>query len=365
MDRLTQNLKKYFGIAAIPITWQWQSYSRLILVGSGRNWVLDHEMQELAKTAQTLGIHVIDRRWRHMSRQQAVFYAEHHFLMHEGWQRSRHRLGTSYFHGLPGSGIPEFDAAYRNLQRHHQAITRIQVSHTEMRDVILESGIDPTKVFLIPIGINIGLFNMQTSKMRQEVRHKYGIPTSATVVGSFQKDGVGWADGSEPKLIKGPDVFLRVIERLRTQIPELFVLLSGPARGYVIKGLEQLAVPYRHLYLSTYPEISQLFQALDLYLITSRQEGGPKAVLESMASGVPLVSTRVGQAMDLVRHGHNGWLTEVEDIDGLVHWSKQALDSSSTVLEPILGEARQTAEQNDYRTQLFLWHNFLQGFVEW
>ena len=46
--------------------------------------------------------------------------------------------------------------------------------------------------------------------------------------------GVGWGDGLEPKLIKGPDVLLQTVALLRQRIPELFVLLSGPARGYVL-----------------------------------------------------------------------------------------------------------------------------------
>ena len=37
-----------------------------------------------------------------------------------------------------------------------------------------------------------------------------------------------------------------------------------------------------------------------------------------MAVGVPLVTTRVGQAADLVRHGENGWMVDAEDVDGLV-----------------------------------------------
>ncbi len=41
-------------------------------------------------------------------------------------------------------------------------------------------------------------------------REAFDIPESAFVVGSFQKDGVGWGDGLEPKLIKGPDVLLAV-----------------------------------------------------------------------------------------------------------------------------------------------------------
>jgi len=68
-------------------------------------------------------------------------------------------------------------------------------------------------------------------------------------------------------------------------------------------------------------ELAAAYHALDLYLVTSRQEGGPKAVLESMAAGVPLVSTRVGQAQDLVEDGANGMLVDVDDVDALTERS--------------------------------------------
>jgi glycosyltransferase involved in cell wall biosynthesis len=263
---------------------------------------------------------------------------------------------------MPGTGVPEFDRAFHNLCKHHHSIHRVQVSHTEMRDLVLSSGIDSSKVFLIPIGINLDFFGVQTPQSRYLVRERLGISQSAVVIGSFQKDGVGWADGNEPKLIKGPDVFLKVIERLKAQIPELFVLLSGPARGYVKSGLERLGIPYRHVFLKSYPEIAGLYSTLDLYLVTSRQEGGPKAVLESMASGISLVTTCVGQAMDLVKHGHNGWMVDVEDVEGLVYWASYVIQHP-VAIAPVLVNARKTAESNSYASQQPLWQNLLTGFV--
>ncbi|MBN2088397.1 glycosyltransferase family 4 protein [candidate division KSB1 bacterium] len=231
-----------------------------------------------------------------------------------------------------------------------------------MKEIILSSGIDPAKVFIIPIGINSAFFHKQTQQSKMSVRKRLGIPQSAVVVGSFQKDGVGWGEGNEPKLIKGPDVFLQTIARLKTQIPEIFILLSGPARGYIKQGLHKLNVPYRHIYLKSYPEIGILYQALDLYLVASRQEGGPKAVLESMMSGVPLVTTRVGQAMDLVRHGYNGWMLDVEDVEGLAHYARYVLDQPD-VVQAVLDAGRQTAIENSYSAQLPLWREFMKGFI--
>ena len=100
------------------------------------------------------------------------------------------------------------------------------------------------KVFRIPIGIDLERFTLRTPAERAEARAKLGLPEDAFVAGSFQKDGVGWEDGLEPKLIKGPDVLLAAVERLRKRVPELWLLLTAPARGYVKQGLERMGVPY-------------------------------------------------------------------------------------------------------------------------
>ncbi len=196
------------------------------------------------------------------------------------------------------------------------------------------------------------------------MREELGIPQSAFVVGSFQKDGVGWEEGLEPKLIKGPDVFLSTIEKLKKDVGDLFVLLSGPSRGYVKRGLEKMQVPYKHMYIKSYPDVAKLFQTLDVYLVASRQEGGPKAILESMASGVPLVTTRVGQAMDMVKHGENGWMADVEDSESLARCILEVRGLDQDALIPILKKGRTTAEANTYESQFPLWGGFMKGFVE-
>ncbi len=328
------------------------------------SWVLAEEMREVGAIARQLGINIAHKHWLKHAKNHAVFYASQFILLKEKWRRLSHRIALAYFHGRPGTpDNPEFDVCYKNLCRYHADIARIQVSHIEMREILLSSGIAPEKVFLIPIGINLAYFQIQTPESRRKARLKYGIPESAVVVGSFQKDGIGWDKGLEPKIIKGPDVFLKTIEILKSRIPELFVLLSGPARGFVKQGLERLGVPYCHCFLERYPEIGQLFQALDVYIVSSRQEGGPKAILESMASGVPLITTRVGQAADLVMHKQNGWMVEIEDVEGLAYWTEYAIAHRNS-LEDILEQGSKTAKANNYESQIPLWRDFMKSFVE-
>jgi len=362
---MKNSIKKIYKSILTLTSARWEPYSRLILAGDNAGWVLDWEMQEIGRIANRLGIRLAREDFRYALSPQSLFLANQFFMLRDDWLDWPHRIGLSYFHGLPGTGDPLFDRVYESLCKNHDRISRIQASHTQMRNVILESGIESSKVSLIPIGINLDYFPFRQEEDKRIARQKLGISESAFVIGSFQKDGVGWGDGMEPKLIKGPDVFLSVAQELKSKTSELFVLLSGPARGYVKAGLEKLGIPYKHLYLASYPRIGLLFQALDVYLVTSRQEGGPKAILESMASGVPIISTRAGQAMDLIGHGQNGWLADSEDINGMVQWVHHLRSLNHSTLSSMLANGRATAEANSYPAQMPLWSEFMKGFVSW
>lgn len=356
--------KKVARRVAPLFTQHWAPGTRLFFVGERANWVIDEELRAVERLARGLGVRVASRRVLASSREQAVFYGSHFTFLQEPWTPPAHRLGTTYFHGRPGTpGMPEFDVPFRVLRANHERLDRIQVSHTELEDVVLETGIQREKVHKIPIGIEPSFFSATTSELRDSARRSLGLPSSAFVVGSFQKDGIGWGDGFEPKLVKGPDVFCDSLELIRPQVPELHVLLSGPARGYVRRRLELAGIPYVHRLVDRYRDVSNLYHALDVYLVSSRQEGGPKAVLESMASGVPLVTTRVGQAMDLVEHGRNAFMVEPEDIEGLATWLAHIAEGGSD-LSALRAAGLETAAANTYDAQLPLWRSFLTGFVQ-
>ena len=324
--------------------------------------MLDWELREVRYIAGQLGISTAITKGAGIVRQ-AVFYSDK-FVLLRPWLSltGSCKVALPYFHGYPSSETPVFIECLRNLKKYHHKISRIQTSHSYMKDIILESRIDPGKVFLIPIAINDVFFKQQSGESKKENRKRYGIPQDAVVIGSFQKDGNGWGEGLEPKLIKGPDIFIETIKILKESMPELFILLSGPARGYVKKGLGKLNIPYKHIYLEHYPEIDHLYQCLDLYIVASREEGGPKAVLESMACGIPLITTRVGQAMDLVKHGVNGMMVAPEDVEGLVYWSERVL-SDSQLKNKIVKNGTVTASRNTYAAHRPLWNEFFKGFV--
>jgi glycosyltransferase involved in cell wall biosynthesis len=342
----------------------WEPHSRLFVEEEAAEWVLAYEARQLARTAAALGVELGPRSWARGVSNQSIFHLSQFTLLLHDFERAGNNLGLAYFHGKPGTpGMPEFDACFETLRRRHEEIDRIQVTNRELEALVLSTGIAEEKVHRIPIGIDVDVFRPIDEPGRLAARTLLGLPASAFVVGSFQKDGVGWGEGLEPKLIKGPDVLLAVAERLRERIPDLAFLLTGPSRGYVQAGLDRLGIAHRHLLLPDVEAVAQAYPAIDACIVTSRDEGGPRAVLESMATRVPIVTTRVGQAADLVRHGENGWMVEPEDVEGLVTWVIHVADATAQELTRVLDAGRALAEECSYEALRPRWRALLDGFV--
>lgn len=349
------------------IAWRtqlWPAHTRLFVAGDGRDWAIGDDARQIASVAAGVGARVGSESWISAVRNQSVFHASQFALLGQPLEGDGNHLGVAYLHGRPGTpGMPEFDTCYETVRRRHEELERIQVPSRAMEELVLGAGVPREKVFRIPIGIDLGRFTLRSPAERAAARTTLGLPTEAFVAGSFQKDGVGWEEGLEPKLIKGPDVLLQAVERLRERVPDLWLLLTAPARGYVKHGLDRLGVAYRHVQLDGLDAVAEAYHALDVCLVTSRDEGGPKAVLEAMASGVPLVTTRVGQAADLVRHGANGYIVDIGDGYGVADWAGHVAEASDEDLSGLTAAGRATAEACSYDALAPQWRELLTGFV--
>jgi glycosyltransferase involved in cell wall biosynthesis len=227
-----------------------------------------------------------------------------------------------------------------------------------MEEVVLGTGVAADKLHRIPIGIDVEAFPLRTDADRSAAREVLGLPESAFVVGSFQKDGVGWGDGLEPKLIKGPDVLLAAAERLRDRVPELTFLLTGPSRGYVRAGLDGLGIPYRHVLLPDVDLDRRTRRSTSASSLRATRAG--RAVLEAMATGAArLRAGRPGGGPR--RDGGNG--ARRRRRDALVDRAAHVATAPAAELERVLEAGRSTAEESSYVALRPRWRELLTGFV--
>lgn len=325
------------------------SRSAVMYVSEGADWVIDEVGHQIAARVQDRYLMRVVNGYRGYRNCTLHFGSPPLLLNHKVYLHTHpsNRLLLTWSHGLPDNPDPAIQLRIANIVEGAQHLSCIHVWTTTARDFLVSRGVEVEKIVHIPLGIDTGAFHPPTPEERQMARTRLGVPVRAVCIGSFQKDSPGWDNSSrEMKQVKGPDVLVDVLERLATLYP-IFVLLTAPSRGYVIGRLEAAGIPYRHDVLSSPAELPPYYHALDLYLITSRDEGGPMSMLEAMASGAPLVSTRMGIPKDAIRHGENGMLADIEDVGELTAHAQAVIDDAELAAS-LAKAARETVLAYDW-----------------
>ena len=155
----------------------------------------------------------------------------------------------------------------------------------------------PKPITYIPFWVNQDIWYEIENK--EKLKLKYNIPINSFVIGSFQRDTEG-KDLKSPKLIKGPDRFVEIAKYYNSLHPNLIILLSGKRRQYIINELEKVNISFLYYEMASFEELNEFYNILDLYIVSSRIEGGPQAIVESGITKTPIISTDVGFASDIL-----------------------------------------------------------------
>ena len=156
---------------------------------------------------------------------------------------------------------------------------------------------------------------------KEKLRKKYNFSNDSFIIGSFQKDTEG-SGCNLPKLSKGPDMFVKIVEDMYKNNKKIIVLLTGWRRSYVTNELDKLNIPYVYNELVNLETLNELYNCLDLYIVSSRVEGGPRSIMECGITKTPIISTDVGiSELIMNKNGifdFNDWKTYINaftDID--------------------------------------------------
>jgi glycosyltransferase involved in cell wall biosynthesis len=101
---------------------------------------------------------------------------------------------------------------------------------------------------------------------------------------------------------------------------------DGPLRESAEALARRLGISGRIVFAGWWNEIPELLAATDVSVLTSRHEGLPCSVVESLAAGVPVVATAVDGTVEVVRSGHNGLLADAGDVEGLARCVTRLLE---------------------------------------
>lgn len=138
---------------------------------------------------------------------------------------------------------------------------------------------------------------------------------------------------------------VRIFAAVRKQRPCTLVMVGdGPDRGAAEDEARVLGVASDVRFLGRIDDVAPLLAAADVYIFPSESESFGLSALEALASGVPVVASRVGGLSDVVRDGVTGALRPLGDIDGM---AAAALE----LLEPTRWAAASKAAAADARVR--------------
>jgi len=111
---------------------------------------------------------------------------------------------------------------------------------------------------------------------------------------------------------KGHDLILEAFNKL-TPVERRSFEINIVGDGPLLNTLKEKSSLYginNVNFIGASREVDQFLKAADIFLLPSRNEGLPIAILEAMRLGLPIIGTNIGGIPDLVKPGHNGWLIE-------------------------------------------------------
>lgn len=91
---------------------------------------------------------------------------------------------------------------------------------------------------------------------------------------------------------------------------KLLLVGAGPTEPSIRQLAQYYGLGDQVRFLGMRDDIPEILRASDVFVLSSDYEGNPLAVMEAMAAGLPIVSTRVGGVPELVAHGKDGILVD-------------------------------------------------------
>lgn len=210
------------------------------------------------------------------------------------------------------------------------ANTYVAIS-SALKNELIMSGLPSEKCLMIPNGVDTDIFFPVLPEKRISLRDHLGFKNDLVVL------FVGVIDYR-----KGVDVLIRAFKKVSNIVQNARLVLVGPKNrddfgSEFLDAMKQLAfdsvigakIEFRD-YTSS---IAPYYQAADLFVLPSRQEGMPNVIIEAMACGLPVIGTRISGTEDLIDPKVNGLLVPPDNDKGLSDAIVQLLRNPETRLK--------------------------------
>jgi glycosyltransferase involved in cell wall biosynthesis len=212
-------------------------------------------------------------------------------------------------------------------------VDRVVCVSASVADYLQHAGYDPEQLTVIPNGIDIRQYATGTSRHSLTLPIDFNRRKMVVVSRLHEQKGINW-------LLKVlPDVFEQFLDA------DLLLVGTGPAEAHLKSICQQLGLTSRVHFLGWRGDVPDILQASDLFLLPSRWEGMSNALLEAMASGLPVVSTRAEGSLELLGPLADQQSVAYGDSDALLNRISNILRSPQ--------QAKELGDLNRRRSELF------------
>lgn len=209
----------------------------------------------------------------------------------------------------------------------------IAVSSEDRRRMIEIERIDPDDVIFIPNGIR-----KPQSSRGDHLRQELAIADGQSVIGTV---------GSlRPQ--KRYDLLIDAAAALKADFPQARFLIvgDGDERGSLGRRIAELGLDGYVTLLGRRDDVPELLDVFTLAVNSSDFEGSPLSIMEYMATGLPVVATRVGGNPDLIEDGRGGYLVDPGSPEQLARAISQVISEPGRALE--MGEENRRRREREF-----------------
>jgi glycosyltransferase involved in cell wall biosynthesis len=165
----------------------------------------------------------------------------------------------------------------------------------------------------------------------QEIRRQLQIPNDAPVIGTI----------AVFRFQKRLDLWMELAGQILNKIPTAHFIIvgDGPLKEMLVEKRRQLGLKQRVHFAGLQTEVRPYLACFDIYMMSSVFEGLPIALLETMSSGCPPVTTDAGGIKEVVRHDIDGLVCSVDEPHKLVDYTV-ALITDPTKRKSLAAQSR-------------------------
>ncbi|MGE3275485.1 MAG: glycosyltransferase [Vicinamibacterales bacterium] len=206
----------------------------------------------------------------------------------------------------------------------HAVVANSEAAATRLR----EEGVPAGKVAVVPNGIDCDRFRPRLHAGREPLRR---VVTVANLRPEKGHDVL--VDAAAAVLARHPDASFDLVG-------------AGPERERIAARAAERGLGDRVRFLGPRDDIPEVLAAADIFVLPSRTESLPNAVLEAMAAGLPVVASAVGGLVDVIDDGRSGLLVPADNPPVLADRLVRLMDDAS--LGARLGEAARREVRDRY-----------------